>query len=100
MFRETVEYDAAEFLTSMLDAREEGVGGALRTVGVAEEVLAARGIAPVGRRVDLVKAIFEEKGVPLGRGSRAFVEGSTWIVRNRDGSTEKLVDWDRRTRGG
>lgn len=98
MFRDTVEYDAAEFITAMLDEREDGSGGALPTTALAEQVLEGRGIMASGRRVDLVRGIFTEYGVPLGRGARAFLEGSTWLVENRDGSVERLVDWDKRVR--
>lgn len=99
-FRSQTEYHAADILTREL---REHRTGTLPTTRVGEQVLTESGVDPTSRRVDLVRAIMERQGVPLGRGARAYLDGDAWIVRNRDGTTERLVDWKRRMdwrRGG
>lgn len=97
-FRDELTYDAAEYITAYLDQREQGIGGALPTTGFAEQMWAGRGIAPTMGQVDLARTILSDVGVPLGRGARAFLDDNLWVVRNRDGSVERLVDWDKRVK--
>lgn len=99
-FRDELTYDAAEYLTAYLDEREEGVGGQLPTTQIAEQMWAGRDLPVTIGRVQLTRTILEEVGVPLGRGARAFLDERTWVVQNRDGSVERLVDWDKRVRKG
>lgn len=100
VFRDTVEMDVGEIITTYLDLRADlGQSGTLQTISIAEQALEARGIQATGQRVDLIAAMFGEFGVPLEDGSRAFLSGQQWTVQKLDGSIMRLVDWDKERRG-
>lgn len=96
VFRDTVEIETRDIISAYLDERyERGGTGTLPTTSFAEQALEAKGIQASGGRVDVVRAMFERFGVPVGRGARAFLEENQWMVRTPSGARQRLVDWDR-----